>query len=119
MATHADTTALLDNTINSLSDGLYSPAVKESANLIQQWVEVLTESESENLHDMASQLKQLDDAVASPTPDAKTIQGLMKDIAETLQIFSADTGSEGELPVQLQSLATALRNASDQLSTAE
>jgi len=117
MATHADTTELLDTTITSLSDGLYSPAVKESANLIQQWVEVL--SESENTHDMADKLKRLDEAVGSQTPDVNTIQSLLKDLAEELQIFSADTGSEGEMPLQLQSLATALRHAGDQLSTAE
>ncbi|WP_234735220.1 hypothetical protein [Tellurirhabdus bombi] len=108
MATLSDTSDLLDTTIDALSSDDPSELANNGTPLLDQWITVL--QESENTHELAGKLQELKQAVSQPSPQSEGVQALLNDIADQLTEFSAETGSEGEMPSQLQSLAAALRN---------
>ncbi|MFD1140716.1 hypothetical protein ACFQ4C_06340 [Larkinella insperata] len=113
MESHSTATDLLDKTIDSLTQGPVDSANDTNSNLLDQWIGIL--NEGENTRDMAGKLSQLKEAAAQSSPDSATIHGLMNEIADDLQQFSSEVGPEGEIPYQLQGLATALRSASEGL----
>jgi|GEM_PF-5976174 len=119
MESHDQTTDLLDQTVATLSNGSITVAANEGTNLIEHWVQVLQESENTRMQDIAGKLQQLREALDNPSPHSENIHGLLHELAEAVTIFSGDTGSEGEITTQLQSLATALRNTGNQISTTE
>ncbi|RAJ94044.1 hypothetical protein LX87_03928 [Larkinella arboricola] len=113
MESHSTATDLLDKTIDSLAHGPGVSVSETNTDLLQQWIGIL--NESENTRDLAGKLSQLQEAVTQSSPDPATINGLMTEIADAVQEFSGEIGPEGELPSQLQGLATALRTASEEL----
>ncbi|WP_266363870.1 hypothetical protein [Tellurirhabdus rosea] len=119
MESHSETTSLLDKTIANLSNGSVSVSAMEGTSLIDQWIQSLRQGENTRVTAMADQLEQLRQALDNPTPQSENIHDILEKLATSVAEFSADTGSEGEITTQLQSLATALRNVSGQISTAE
>jgi len=119
MENHSQTTELLDNTIAALSNGSISVSAMEATRLLDRWAESLRQTDNSRLTSLADQLGQLRQALDHPAPDSSNIRTLLEQLATGVTEFSADTGSEGALTTQLQSLGTALRNVSGQLSTAE
>ena len=113
MESHSTTTDLLDRTIDSLANGEGAAPSEINIDLLQQWIGIL--NQGENTRDMANKLSQLKEAATQSSPDSATIHGLLNEIADAVQEFSGEVGPEGEIPYQLQGLATALRTASDGL----
>lgn len=108
MLTHSDTSALLDKTTQQLSqsDGL---TPQSGITLIDQWVGPL--GEAENTKGFARRLQELKTLLADTSPDEDAIRSIMVGLADDLTPFSAQVGSEGELPALLMGLASTLRQA--------
>ncbi|GAB3907421.1 hypothetical protein GCM10028803_41130 [Larkinella knui] len=114
MATLANTTNLLDDTIEILSSESTPQPGDDSSNLLQKWIDVL--NQSENTQPLSRKLRELSDAIQKDSVETATIQRILNEIADATDEFSAQVGPEGELPSQLQGLAAALRNTGDHLS---
>lgn len=108
---------MLEDTVATLSNGVITVSANNGVQLLDKWTGIL--NEGENTRDMGNLLGQLRQALNEPDAHSENIKHLLEQLAEQVSVFSADTGSEGEMPSQLESLATALRNTANQLSTAE
>jgi chaperonin cofactor prefoldin len=109
-----ETNELLDNTIDTLTNGVDLQSGKTDTNLLQQWIGIL--NQTENTQALGSQLSELSDVLMQESPDTAQIQRLLNEIADATEEFSTEVGPEGELPAQLEGLAAALRNLGIQLS---
>ncbi|GAB3261079.1 hypothetical protein GCM10027347_25880 [Larkinella harenae] len=107
-------TDLLDTTIETLSHEQPNPPHEKGVSLLQQWIEVL--SQSENTQPLGQKLAELNDTLAQDSPDTARVQNLLNEIADTTQEFAVEVGPEGELPSQLEGVAAALRTISNQLT---
>ncbi|GAB3918885.1 hypothetical protein [Larkinella terrae] len=114
MATIANTTNLLDDTIEILSNDQNKVPGDDSVNLIQQWIGIL--NQAENTRPLGNKLTELSETLSKESPDTATIQRLLNEIADATEEFSSEVGPEGEMPTQLEGLSAALRNLGVQLS---
>ena len=108
MMTLNDTSALLEETTNALSQP-EQPASETATTLIDQWIGAL--SEGENTQEFAGQLTELKTMLQNTPAEAGAVGPLMGKLAQKLTEFSTQVGSEGELPPLLTGLAAALRKA--------
>ena len=109
-----ETSELLENTIDTLTNGIDVEAGKADTNLLQKWVDIL--KQNENTKPLGEKLSELSDALTTQSPDKPTLQRLLNEIADATTEFATEVGPEGELPPQLEGLAAALRNLAIQLS---
>lgn len=114
MATIANTTNLLDDTIEILSNDHAKVPGDQSVNLLQKWIDVL--NQAENTQPLGSKLSELSEVLTKESPDTATVQRLLNEIADATDEFSTQVGPEGELPAQLEGVASALRNLGIQLT---
>lgn len=109
-----ETSELLENTIDTLTNGIDLEAGKADTSLLQKWIDIL--NQNENTQPLGSKLSELNEALTTKSPDKATTQRLLNDIADATTEFATEVGPEGELPPQLEGLAAALRNLAIQLS---
>ncbi|MGA0559552.1 hypothetical protein ACO2Q8_23030 [Larkinella sp. VNQ87] len=114
MATLANTTNLLDETIEVLGTNHTIPPGETIVNLLNQWIGIL--EQSENTHPLGRKLSELNDALTAEKPETATVQRILNELADATEEFSAEVGPEGEIPTQLEGLSAALRNLGVQLS---
>ncbi|RRB01032.1 hypothetical protein [Larkinella rosea] len=109
-----ETNELLDNTLDTLTNGVDLESEAPDTNLLQKWIDVL--NQTENTQPLGRKLSELNNVLTTESPDTTTIQRLLNEIADATEEFGAKVGPEGELPAQLEGLAAALRNLGVQLS---
>ncbi|MCE7042886.1 hypothetical protein [Dyadobacter sp. CY312] len=106
MKSLANTTELLENTTNTLTDeNTITPQLGVA--LIDQWLVPL--SESDNLQPIAQELRELKALLLASPTDSTSIVGKMAVIAAKVLLIAPDVGAEGEMPSLLSALSSALK----------
>ena len=114
LTSHAQTTDLLDTTIQALSEDLKAESPKTGRDLIEQWIKSL--KTNENTASISESLTQLQNQLKGDSPDAKNVGQLLLSLAEQTRVLSTQVGPEGEIAPQLEVLSQSLRALAEQLT---
>ncbi|MGV3558308.1 hypothetical protein [Larkinella arboricola] len=99
------------NTLKSDTDAAVSVSSNDGVPVIDKWIKILQESRPAT--PVLDQLMQLRSLLQMPSPDPDQVKRLLKDLADnTTQIVQS---SEGPWINELQQIALALQDFSDQL----
>ncbi|GAB3953840.1 hypothetical protein GCM10028805_38370 [Spirosoma harenae] len=116
MITHAESTTLLDSTMDVLESDLNQESSQSGKEVIDEWLAQL--NQAENATEIVDTLEKVKNQVASKEADTKQLSDLLNTLATQTVEFSTRMGSEGDIAPRLEGLASALRTIAGQLNHA-
>ncbi len=114
---HEDVSALLDATMGTLHADITNETPQTGTGILDQWLDQLREAA--NADTLVHAMERLKTQLKSDQFNAGELSGVLNEVSEKTSEFSANMGSDGDVAIRLESVASALRELAGQIGNGE
>lgn len=114
---HEDASALLDATMGTLHADITNETPQTGTGILDQWLDQLRDAA--NADALVNAMERLKTQLKSDQFDASELSGMLNEVSERTSEFSVNMGSDGDVAIRLESVASALRELAGQINNSE
>lgn len=114
---HEDVSALLDATMGTLHADITNETPQTGTGILDQWLNQLREAA--NADALVNVMERLKTQLKSRQFDAKELSEVLNEVSEKTSEFSVNMGSDGDVAIRLEGVASALRELAGQVGNGE
>lgn len=113
MISHEEASDLLDATMGTLHADITNETPQSGSGILDQWLNHLRETA--NADELVSTMEQVKTRLKSDQFSGSELAELLKKLSEHTSAFSANMGSDGDMAIRLESVASALSELAGQM----
>ena len=110
---HEDASDLLDATMGTLHADITNETPQTGTGVLDQWLDQLRPAD--NATALVNIMERLKTQLESDQFQAKELGNLLNELSEKTSEFSANMGSDGDMAIRLEGVASALRELGGQI----
>ncbi len=114
---HEEVSALLDATMGTLHADITNETPQTGTSILDQWLGQL--GATANADALTKAMEQLKTQLKSDQPNAEQLSGVLNELSKKTSEFSVNMGSDGDVAIRLESVASALRELAGQVGNGE
>lgn len=113
MISHEEASTLLDATMGTLHADITNETPQSGSGILDQWLDQLRETA--NADALINAMEQVKTRLESDQFRSSELAELLNKLSEHTSEFSANMGSDGDMAIRLESVASALRELAGQM----
>ena len=110
---HEEVSTLLDATMGTLHADITNETPQTGTGILDQWLDQLREAA--NADALVNTMERLKTQLKSDQFNAKELSGVLDEVSKKTSEFSANMGSDGDIAIRLEAVASALRELAGQI----
>ncbi len=114
---HEEASALLDATMGTLRADITNETPQSASDILDQWLDQLRDAA--NADALVNTMEQVKTRLKSDQFNSSELAELLNKLSEQTSEFSANMGSDGDMAIRLEGVASALRELGGQIGNGE